>query len=47
MNKSLHNIATWAYWKDHQQYMPDTPRQNAPWFEALTGGVLHSSQTSK
>ncbi|KAJ3572209.1 hypothetical protein NP233_g3234 [Leucocoprinus birnbaumii] len=36
MNQSLHNIACWAYWTGQKQYMPNTSRQNAPWFESLT-----------
>jgi 2-polyprenyl-6-methoxyphenol hydroxylase-like FAD-dependent oxidoreductase len=37
MNQSLHNIACWAYWTGQKQYMPNTYRHNAPWFESLTG----------
>ncbi|KXN88893.1 Tryptophan 2-halogenase [Leucoagaricus sp. SymC.cos] len=36
MNQSLHNIACWAYWTGQKQYMPNTDRHNAPWFESLT-----------
>jgi flavine halogenase len=38
MNSNLHNIACWGYWEgDYGKYMPGTRRENAPWFEALTG----------
>ncbi|KAJ2923818.1 hypothetical protein H1R20_g13275, partial [Candolleomyces eurysporus] len=37
MNKSLKNIACWAYWHgDLKMYKPGTGRENAPWFESLT-----------
>ncbi|KAF5352704.1 hypothetical protein D9756_005858 [Leucocoprinus leucothites] len=36
MNQSLHNIACWAYWTGQKQYMANTYRHNAPWFESLT-----------
>ena len=38
MNESLKNIACWSYWKGGGVYMPGTNRENAPYFEALTGG---------
>ena len=36
-NKSLKNIAWWGYWKGTSPYAPGTPRENAPFFEALRG----------
>ncbi len=36
-NKSLKNVAVWGYWTGTGQYAPGTKRENAPWFEALTG----------
>jgi hypothetical protein len=36
-NASLKNIAVWGYWKDVGTYGVGTPREGAPWFEALTG----------
>jgi flavin-dependent dehydrogenase len=35
--QALKNIAIWGYWEGHGVYMPGTSRENAPWFEALTG----------
>jgi hypothetical protein len=40
MNNSLKNIACWGYWHNAGMYMPGTPRENAPWFESLTGFVI-------
>lgn len=37
MNESLKNVACWGYWKGGDMYRPGTTRENAPWFEALTG----------
>ncbi|KAJ7079584.1 hypothetical protein B0H15DRAFT_953950 [Mycena belliarum] len=37
MNESLKNIACWGYWTGADMYAPGTERENAPWFEALTG----------
>lgn len=38
MNQSLKNVACWGYWNgDLKMYKPGTGRENAPWFEALTG----------
>ncbi|KAI6781324.1 Flavine halogenase ascD [Emericellopsis cladophorae] len=34
-NQGLKNIANWGYWEGCNQYMPGTPRQNSPFFEAL------------
>jgi len=34
---SLKNIALWSYWVGVSKYGMDTPREGAPWFEALTG----------
>jgi flavin-dependent dehydrogenase len=36
-NASLRNVACWGYWKDAGRYGMGTSRENAPWFEALTG----------
>lgn len=36
-NKSLKNMAWWGYWKGTSPYSPNTPRENAPFFEALRG----------
>ncbi|KAF7784177.1 hypothetical protein Agabi119p4_342 [Agaricus bisporus var. burnettii] len=36
MNQSLHNLACWGYWTGQKQYMPNSSRHNAPWFESLT-----------
>jgi len=37
-NASLKNIALWGYWIEVSKYgMTHTPREGAPWFEALTG----------
>ncbi|KAF7298032.1 hypothetical protein HMN09_01024400 [Mycena chlorophos] len=35
-NSSLKNIAVWGYWRGAGTYGVGTPRQGAPWFEALT-----------
>ncbi|KAH6914272.1 FAD binding domain-containing protein [Coprinopsis sp. MPI-PUGE-AT-0042] len=35
-NASLKNIAVWGYWRDVDVYGRNTPREGAPWFEALT-----------
>ncbi|KAG9258401.1 uncharacterized protein F5Z01DRAFT_643164 [Emericellopsis atlantica] len=34
-NQGLKNIANWCYWEGCNEYMPGTPRQNSPFFEAL------------
>lgn len=39
-SQSLKNIACWAYWTGGAVYAPGTSRENAPWFEALTGMPL-------
>lgn len=36
-NAALKNIALWGYWRDVGKYGVGTPREGAPWFEALTG----------
>ncbi|KAJ7647619.1 FAD binding domain-containing protein [Roridomyces roridus] len=36
LNSSLKNIAVWGYWQDVGTYGVGTPREGAPWFEALT-----------
>lgn len=35
--EALKNIAMWGYWRNGRVYMAGTRRENAPWFEALTG----------
>lgn len=35
MNTSLKKIATWGYWTGGKAYHPGTPKEGAPWFEAL------------
>lgn len=37
INTSLRNVACWGYWKGTGIYGAGTNRENAPWFEALTG----------
>lgn len=36
-NSSLKNVAMWGYWRNTNMYGVGTSRENAPWFEALTG----------
>ncbi|KAF7321539.1 hypothetical protein MKEN_00674800 [Mycena kentingensis (nom. inval.)] len=52
-NSSLKNIAVWAYWTNSQTYGIGTPREGAPFFEALTDESgwawfipLHNGHTS-
>ncbi|KAJ7153561.1 FAD/NAD(P)-binding domain-containing protein [Mycena crocata] len=35
-NDTLKNVASWGYWKGTGSYLPGTPRENSPFFEALT-----------
>lgn len=42
-NQALKNIAFWGYWSGAGLYGAGTKRQNAPWFEALTGMYLRRS----
>lgn len=42
-NQALKNIAFWGYWTGAGLYGAGTKRQNAPWFEALTGMYLRRS----
>lgn len=42
-NASLKNVAVWGYWKNVGSYGVGTPRQGAPWFEALTGKAFYVS----
>ncbi|KAF7983855.1 hypothetical protein HWV62_18176 [Athelia sp. TMB] len=42
-NESLKNIAIWAYWTGTGKYGVGTDRENAPWFEALSGILHHIS----
>lgn len=44
MNNSLKNLACWGYWTNAQMYMPGTTRENAPWFESLTGTPATASR---
>lgn len=37
MSKALKNVATWGYWKNATLYGGGTSREDAPFFEALTG----------
>ncbi|TFK71548.1 FAD/NAD(P)-binding domain-containing protein [Pluteus cervinus] len=34
-NSYLKNVAIWGYWKGAGKYLPGTPRENSPLFEAL------------
>ena len=36
-NQGLKNVANWAYWRTTSKYGEGTPRENSPYFEALTG----------
>ncbi|KAJ7039109.1 FAD binding domain-containing protein [Mycena alexandri] len=52
-NSSLKNIAVWGYWRGGGIYGVGTPREGAPWFEALTDESgwawfipLHNGRTS-
>ena len=36
-NTSLKNVAGWGYWKNTGMYGTGTSRENAPFFEALSG----------
>lgn len=36
-NQALKNIAVWGYWKNVGSYGTGTPREGAPYFEALLG----------
>ncbi|KAJ7729520.1 FAD binding domain-containing protein [Mycena maculata] len=52
-NSSLKNVAVWGYWSGVGTYGTGTPREGAPWFEALTDESgwawfipLHHGQTS-
>ncbi|CAK5265597.1 unnamed protein product [Mycena citricolor] len=52
-NKALKNIAIWGYWTGTAMYGVDSPREGAPWFEALTDETgwawfipLHDGSTS-
>jgi hypothetical protein len=44
-NESLKNVALWGYWENVEKYGLDTPRDGAPWFEALTGTYLPEYHT--
>ena len=43
-NESLRNIAVWGYWKGVATPAAGTPREGAPWFEALTGKYSRITQ---
>lgn len=43
-NESLRNIAVWGYWKGVATFAAGTPREGAPWFEALTGKYSRITQ---
>ncbi|KAJ7690717.1 FAD binding domain-containing protein [Mycena rosella] len=52
-NSSLKNVAVWGYWSSVGTYGLGTPREGAPWFEALTDESgwawfipLHNEMTS-
>jgi len=36
-NQDLKNVAVWGYWEGARKYLPGTPRENSPLFEALGG----------
>ena len=36
-NQGLKNVASWGYWTGCDVYLPGTPRENSPFFEALQG----------
>ncbi|KAE8346272.1 hypothetical protein BDV24DRAFT_147493 [Aspergillus arachidicola] len=38
-NQGPKNVAVWAYWKATGKYGEGTPRENSPYFEALTDGT--------
>lgn len=45
-NQSLKNVAVWGYWRGTGMYGKGTSRENAPYFEALSGThPEHSSPT--
>ncbi|OBR09776.1 RadH flavin-dependent halogenase [Colletotrichum higginsianum IMI 349063] len=35
-NQGLKNVANWGYWEGCNKFSPGTPRENSPFFEALT-----------
>lgn len=39
-NSTLKNVAVWGYWKNAGKYLPGTPRENSPLFEALAGASI-------
>ena len=39
--QSLKNIASWGYWSGGATYSVGTPREGAPFFEALTGSCIY------
>ena len=40
-NSYLKNVAIWGYWKGAGKYLPGTPRENSPLFEALAGMIFY------
>ena len=45
-NQSLKNVAVWGYWKGTGMYGKGTDRENAPFFEALSGMCLLACTTA-
>ena len=43
-NDSLKNVAVWGYWRGTGMYGKGTTRENAPYFEALSGGQGHHTR---
>lgn len=41
-NSTLKNVACWGYWKGAGKYLPGTPREDSPFFEALRGEFIFS-----
>lgn len=46
INQSLKNVAVWGYWVGGGAYAPGTNKENAPWFESLTGTLSISNTFS-
>ena len=42
-NQSLRNVAVWGYWRGAGMYGRGTDRENAPYFEALSGAYRVSN----
>jgi flavine halogenase len=41
-NQSLRNVAVWGYWRGAGTYGVGTPREGAPFFEALNGAYFNA-----